>query len=367
MRSKSSNISLNSILEKAYNNIDLTEGEILFILEIRHREDLETLFSSARKLRKIHFEDKIFLYGFLYISTYCRNNCSFCFYRSSNSESPRYRKSESEVIEAAEALAESGAHLIDLTMGEDPEIFNNKNNGFEPLISLVKTISERTALPIMISPGVVPIKTLKDFSDAGASWYACYQETYNPGIFKKLRPGQSFEDRLESKQHARQSGLLTEEGVLVGIGETSADLAISIEQMRLLDFDQIRAMNFVPQKGTPMDNFPPPDPIRELLIIALMRHVFPDRLIPATLDVEGLGGLRKRLDAGANVVTSIVPPDQGLAGVAQSSLDINDARRTIEQISPILASCGLQPADPEDFRIWIEKRRNSLKNSPLNG
>ena len=367
MRSISSKMSLDLILDKAHNYKILTNEEKLYILELRNQDELEKLFDSARKLRNVHFKNKVFLYGFLYISTYCRNNCSFCYYRSSNPNSPRYRKSESEVIDAAKTLADSGVHLIDLTMGEDPEIFNNKNHGFEPLIRLVKKISKKTALPVMISPGVVSSNTLKDFAAAGASWYACYQETYNPGLFKDLRPGQNYRKRLESKKLAHQFGLLTEEGILVGIGETSGDIASSLEKMRLLNFDQVRAMNFVPQKGTPMDNYPSPDPLRELLVIALLRHVFPDRLIPATLDVEGIGGLRKRLDAGANVVTSIVPPDQGLAGVAQSSLDINEARRTIEQISPILASCSLQSADTEEFRAWIEKRRNLLNPSPGHG
>lgn len=182
-----------------------------------------------------------------------------------------------------------------------------------------------------------------------------------------LRPGQNFNERLKSKTMAHQFGLLTEEGILVGIGETSVDIAGSLEQIRSLNFDQVRAMNFVPQRGTPMHNHSAPDPLRELIVIALMRHMFPDRLIPATLDVEGLGGLEKRLAAGANVVTSIVPPDMGLSGVAQSSLDINDARRTIGRISPILASSGLQSADIEEFRAWMDKRRNLLNIPPGHG
>lgn len=49
-----------------------------------------------------------------------------------------------------------------------------------------------------------------------------------------------------------------------------------------------------------------------------MRLLFPDKLIPASLDVDGISGLELRLMAGANVVTSIIPPNEGLAGVAQS-------------------------------------------------
>jgi methylornithine synthase len=264
-----------------------------------------------------------------------------------------------QVERAAVSLAQSGVHLIDLTMGEDPEVFRSGDHGFDSLIRLVESVTEAVQLPVMVSPGVVPRHVLQSLVEIGASWYACYQETHRPELFEQLRPGQSYQERLDAKRLARQCGLLTEEGILVGCGETSADIAQSIDIMRTLDVDQVRAMNFVPQEGTPMESLPQPDPSRELLIIALLRLAFPERLIPATLDVEGLGGLKRRLDAGANVVTSIVPPRRGLAGVAQSSLDIDDARRTTESVIPILDSCDLCAASQEEFHLWMHERRAS--------
>ena len=96
---------------------------------------------------------------------------------------------------------------------------------------------------------------------------------------------------------------------------------------------------------------------RELLIIAVMRLVFPDLLIPASLDVDGLTGLTQRLDAGANVVTSIIPPMAGLAGVSQSSLDIDEGNRTITCIFPVLDSIGLVPAGRGEYQTWVVGRQ----------
>jgi methylornithine synthase len=79
------------------------------------------------------------------------------------------------------------------------------------------------------------------------------------------------------------------------------------------------------------------------------------------LDVEGLAGLQSRLQAGANVVTSLVPPGFGLAGVAQNSLDIADARRTIASIAPELDKLNLQTASLEDYLTWIEDRRRQIR------
>ncbi len=78
--------------------------------------------------------------------------------------------------------------------------------------------------------------------------------------------------------------------------------------MREIGADQVRVMTFVPQEGTPMAGRAAPDSTREMVVIAVLRLAFPDRLIPASLDVGGLAGLKMRLDAGANVVTSLAVP-----------------------------------------------------------
>jgi methylornithine synthase len=130
--------------------------------------------------------------------------------------------------------------------------------------------------------------------------------------------------------------------------------------MHDLAADQVRVMNFVPQPGTPMAGQKAPDPLKETLISAVMRLVFPDRLIPASLDVDGLAGLKRRLDAGANVVTSIVPPGEGLAGVAQHSLDIEDGRRTNASVLKELAKNGLAPATNAEYQDWMKHRRRLI-------
>ncbi|MCP4690782.1 MAG: methylornithine synthase PylB [Desulfobacterales bacterium] len=351
---------LDAILSKPGRGETLSTVDAGFLLRLTDKERIEALFATARDLRQKYFGDKIFLYGFIYVSTYCRNECNFCFYRESNPKSGRYRKVETEIVEAARGLAASGIHLIDLTMGEDPAYFSEDAAGFENLVRLVETVRRATGLPVMISPGAVPRHVLKDLAGAGADWFACYQETHDPSLFNRLRPGQDYEARFNLKPAAHELGMLIEEGLLCGVGESPDDVAASISAMRFLDADQVRVMNFVPQPGTPMETVSPPDPLRELLISAVLRLSFPDRLIPASLDVDGLAGLKPRLDAGANVVTSLAPPGWGLAGVAQSSLDIENGKRSAAAVLPVLENLGLRAVSPGDLRAWIERRRGAL-------
>ena len=350
---------LENVLDKAHREEILDASEIVFLLGLTRESQIDAVCRVAGELRSRHFGNRVFLYGFVYLSTFCRNQCNFCYFRRANALPVRYRREASEVVEAAQSLAESGVHLIDLTLGEDPLYFEDR--GFEPLVGLVEAVRQATDLPIMVSPGVVPADVLADFARVGVSWYACYQETHNRELFRRLRPGQRYAARLESKEQASRLGLLTEEGLLCGVGESARDIADSIEVMRSLDVSQMRAMTFVPQEGTPLQSWKMIDPLREILTIAALRLAFPDRLIPASLDVEGLAGLKSRLEAGANVVTSLVPPGFGLAGVAQNTLDIAEARRTATSIVPELERLGLQAASVEDYCIWIEGRRRQAE------
>ncbi len=174
------------ILDKAIREDPLSREEVLSLLTLKDKGEQERLFEIARRLRDRYFGDKTFLYGFVYFSTWCRNDCTFCYYRASNRLCERYRKTEDQVIDAAIDLAESGVHLLDLTMGEDP-FYYGREQGFQPLLSLVKKIKDKTGLPIMISWGVTPDAVLEELPQVEADWFACYQETHNLNRFRRLR------------------------------------------------------------------------------------------------------------------------------------------------------------------------------------
>jgi len=306
------------------------------------------VFAAAREMRFRHSGDAVFLYGFVYFSTYCRNECAFCFYRADNVASPRYHKSLGEVAAICRDLAASGVVLLDLTMGEDPAIHDEP--GHAGLLQLVTAVAEGAGLPVMVSPGVMPESALVGLRAAGADWYALYQETHTPELYERLRVGQPFAARAAARSAARRAGLLVEDGLLTGVGDTIADRARSIVAMREAGWEQVRVMTFVPQAGTPLEHVEPAGDAAELLTIAAMRLAMPDRFIPASLDVDGIGGLERRLEAGANVVTSIVPPTVGLAGVSQSELDIDDGHRTVAGVLPHLECLGLRAASVSEYR-----------------
>ncbi|WP_309493520.1 methylornithine synthase PylB [Candidatus Hecatella orcuttiae] len=345
------------ILAKAAEG-NLEEKDALRLMKAEGIDDLFALFNTAHEIRKRQFGDKVFAYGFVYFSTYCRNNCSFCLYRRANRCAPRYRKKADEIMEIAEMLKKSGVHLIDLTSGEDPQIHSEK--GYRRLLSYVERLKKELDMPLMVSPGVLPKTVLRELGRKGLDWYALYQETHNRLLFSKLRCRQDYDERMKAKTYAREEGMLIEEGILIGVGESREDVVDSVYQMKKMKAHQVRAMGFIPQRGTPMESRPSPPILEEMKAISLMRLVHPDRLIPASYDIDGLKGLGLRLMAGANVVTSLIPPRFHLRGVAQAELDVESSLRTLSGVKPYLQKLGLEVASLKSYRKWIEEEKARL-------
>lgn len=332
---------------------DYSKEELLRIMASDDPEILQALFSQARKIRKEVQGNKIFAYGFVYFTTYCRNNCNFCYYRNSN-KIERYRKNKDEVLAISKSLIDSGVNLIDLTMGEDPQYHAED---FETVCQIIKEIKEVYDTPVMISPGVVNHNIIDKFAEAGADFYALYQETHNRELYAKMRVGQDYDARMNAKLYAKEKGIYIEEGLLAGIGETNEDIVDSLLTMGEIGARQVRVMSFIPQEGSPMEDCKTPDRIEELKIIALMRLLYPGALIPASLDVDGIRGLKDRINAGANLITSIIPPKSGFMGVAHSTMDVDEGGRTVEEAASILDEMGLRIASKEEYEAFLRQVR----------
>jgi len=335
---------LDNFAGKILEGAQLSDDELRELLRINENEQLEKLFYLSRKVREHFFGNKVFLYSFVYFSTYCKNKCAFCYYRA-NHEINRYRLSIEEVRNICRALKGESIHMVDLTMGEDP-YFHDKPENF---VDVVRAVRSELDLPIMISPGVMGNEVLKELHDNGANFLALYQETHDRELYRKLRIGQSFEDRVNARKFAKSIGYCVEDGILTGVGN---DIESTIRSLRGIEAntpDMVRVMTFVPQEGTPLEKVNRISSIEELKIIAVLRLMFPDRLIPASLDLEGIPGMVHRLNAGANVVTSIIPSDSALEGVVNYDRGLEERHRDPKSVIECLRTIGMEPASQADF------------------
>ncbi|MCL7412935.1 MAG: methylornithine synthase PylB [ANME-2 cluster archaeon] len=335
---------LDNFAEGILNGSKFSDDDLRELISINEKKELEKLFYVSRKVRDHLFGNKVFLYSFVYFSTYCKNSCAFCYYRESN-DIERYRLGIQEVRDICRALKDENIHMVDLTMGEDP-YFHGRPDRF---IDLVKTVKSEIDLPIMISPGVMDDGVLKELNDNGANFLALYQETYDRNLYGKLRVGQSFDDRVNSRKYAKSIGYRVEDGILTGVGDDVESTILSLRGMEETSPDMVRVMTFVPQEGTPLEDTVQGSNVSELKILAILRLMFPDRLIPASLDLEGIDGMVQRLNAGANVVTSIIPSDSSLEGVVNYDRNQKERDRDPKSVVKRLREMGMEPASQSDF------------------
>lgn len=346
-------LKLENILSKSLEGKIPSPEEIRFIANLNDVEALYELFSTANEIRRMNFGNKVFVYGFLYISTYCKNSCIFCPYNVNNKNAIRYRKTLDEILDYATKMKEEGINLVDITIGEDPYIYSS-SDGFKYLLSAISSVVENVGLPVMCSPGAVPMEWIKKLKDAGATWLALYQETYNREIFEKTRVNQDFDYRLKVKKEAKKFGLLIEDGILLGIGETMDDCINAIYAMKELGANQVREMGYVPFENASIRA--PPPLLYEMKVTALMRLVHQDKLIAASYDIDGLKSLQLRLMVGANVVTSLIPAGSKLVGVANPELGL-EGSRSLKYVRPYLSEIGLEVATLKDYQKWIEEEK----------
>ena len=347
--------SIAAICERALDGTPPGAPELKALLSVTSEEEAAPIFAAARELRKRRFGDAIFLSGFVYYTTYCRNHCNFCLYREGNDAAPRYRKSLEEILAMSRGLSDEGINLIDLTSGEDP--LTHDTGDYQSYYDMITAVRGETGKPIMISPGVVPAEVLVKMQEAGATIFACYQETHHRDLYGKLRVQQDFDERCAARDNARRAGMLVEDGILTGIGDTVADRVSSILDMSGHDWDLARTMTFVPQEGTPLAGLPIQSPRHELLVTATLRLMKPDWMTTASLDCESLAGCAARLDAGASVVTSIIYPETGFRGVANAELDVDEGLRTVPAILGVLEGMGLRQGSDEEYAAWIDASR----------
>lgn len=335
---------LDDYAEQIIAGSEVSDENIRAMLQISDPDEMEKLHYVARQIRDNFFGNKVFMYSFVYFSTHCKNNCAFCYYNREN-EIDRYRLTLEDIKMICQILKTEEIHMVDLTMGEDP-FFHNKP---ERLVELVRTVKEEVGKPIMISPGVVDNETLGLLKENGADFLALYQETYDKELYGKLRVEQSFEERINSRNHAKRIGYCVEDGILTAVEPDIESTLISLRGLGTSNPDMVRVMTFLPQKGTPLEGKDVEGSEAELKMISILRLMYPNLLIPASLDLEGIDGMVHRLNSGANVVTSIISSNSALEGVVNYDREHAERDRDVKSVITRLKSMGMEPARQSDF------------------
>jgi biotin synthase len=97
--------------------------------------------------------------------------------------------------------------------------------------------------------------------------------------FPEICSTHTFDERLELLEHARDLGLSTCSGGILGMGESMRDRISMAFTLRGLAVDSVPINFLMPIPGTPLGDAAPIPPLEGLHAIALFRFILPDREI----------------------------------------------------------------------------------------
>lgn len=86
------------LIQKLYDNADLSAEELKTLIENRSDEDFKLLSGFARKRCEENYGDRVFTRGLIEFSSCCKNDCLYCGLRRSNKNAERYRLTEEEIL-----------------------------------------------------------------------------------------------------------------------------------------------------------------------------------------------------------------------------------------------------------------------------
>ena len=175
-------------------------------------------------------------------------------------------------------------------------------------------------------------------------------ETTDKGLYEKMHPKASFENRKRCLYDLKELGFETGTGCLVGLpGQTVESLADDILFFKELDADMIGIGPLIPHPHTPLRDSECGNLMLSLKVMALTRLLLPDINIPATTAMETLNpeGRIMALQAGANVVMPNVTAE-GVRG--KYEIYPNKAAVNYAELSKKLSQIGRTISHKKGFR-----------------
>ena len=328
------------LIEKLNNTHSLNKDEALQLIK-QGAQHKNLLFALAQKTAQKSFGRQIFVRGLIEFTNYCKNDCYYCGIRRSNKNAARYRLTQEEILECCHAGYGLGFRTFVLQGGED--YFYSD----EDIAAIVRAIkAQYPDCAVTLSIGERSRETYALWKQAGADRYLLRHETADCTHYAKLHPAElSAQNRQNCLYTLKELGYQAGAGFMVGSPyQTAENLADDLMFLQKLRPQMIGIGPFIPHHDTPFKDEPAGSVELTLVLLAVLRLLFPHVLLPATTALGTLapGGRLLGIRAGANVIMPNLSPqnvrgkyllyDNKLHTGAEAAEALNELQREVASI-----------------------------------
>ncbi len=300
-------IAIHNITDRLAESGFLSFEDFKAIVRCEDRQELEYLFSKSREQAKKYYGNRIFVRGLIEFTNHCKNDCLYCGIRASNKNANRYRLSAEEILECCKNGYSLGFRTFVLQGGED---IYYTDDDYVNIITDIKSLYPDCAVTLSI--GERSRDSYQRYFDAGADRYLLRHETADCDHYKKLHPDKmSFENRMRCISDLKEIGFQTGVGFMVGSPyQTEESIYKDLQFIKEIQPHMVGIGPFIPHKDTPFAAFKAGDCDLTLKLLAIIRLIKPNVLLPATTALGTIDplGREKGILAGANVVMPNLSP-----------------------------------------------------------
>ena len=328
------------LIEKLNNTHSLNKDEALQLIK-QGAQHKNLLFALAQETAQKSFGRQIFVRGLIEFTNYCKNDCYYCGIRRSNKNAARYRLTQEEILECCRAGYGLGFRTFVLQGGED---YFYSDEDIAAIVRAIKT--QHPDCAVTLSIGERSRETYALWKKAGADRYLLRHETADFAHYAKLHPAElSAANRQQCLYTLKELGYQAGAGFMVGSPyQTAENLADDLMFLQKLRPQMIGIGPFIPHHDTPFKGEPAGSVELTLVLLAVLRLLFPHVLLPATTALGTLspGGRLLGIKAGANVIMPNLSPqnvrgkyllyDNKLHTGAEAAEALNELQREVASI-----------------------------------
>ncbi len=280
--------------------IDWTRDEISALFSLPFND----LLFQAQQVHRHYFDaNRVQLSTLLNIKQGgCSEDCKYC------SQSSRYETGVDReelmdvklVMNAARSAKESGAERF--CMGAAWR--NLKDRDVAAIAEIVKSV-KGLGMETCLTLGMLTREQAETLKESGLDYYNHNIDT-SPEYYPEVITTRCFEDRLETIEHVRESGMKVCSGGIIGMGEERSDRVGMLHALATLPEHpgSVPINMLVPIPGTPMGDLEPIDTFEMVRTIAVARITMPKSHVRLSAGRRELGETGQALCflAGANSI-----------------------------------------------------------------